>query len=105
LQTTEVNFNDTHLYTIHYSCTLIILFSYISAGLHLSDVQIDNLTLIEIEKLLQANRRSLSDFPSMPFPQHYITANLGNRLIYDELNYDAKQQKEEFQDLYKKLTG
>jgi ATP-dependent DNA helicase PIF1 len=63
------------------------------------------LTLTEIEKLLQANRRSLSDFPSMPFPQHYVTANLGNRLIYDELNYDTKQQKEEFQDLYKKLTG
>jgi hypothetical protein len=30
---------------------------------------------------------------------------LGNRLIYDELNYDAHQQKEEFNELYKSLTG
>jgi hypothetical protein len=84
------------------SLTYII---YIYAELQLTDAQIDNLTLIEIEKLLEANRRSLADYPCIPFPNHYVTAKLGNRLIYDELNYDTQQQKEEFQQLFKSLTG
>ncbi|KAK2363418.1 ATP-dependent DNA helicase PIF1 [Trifolium repens] len=73
-------------------------------GLQLSDDQIDNLTLIEIEKLLQANRKSLSDYPCIPFPDNYVTADCGNRLIYDELNYDVHQQKQEFDELFKSLT-
>jgi hypothetical protein len=73
--------------------------------LQLTEAQLDNLTLIEIEKLLEANTKSLEDFPSMPFPNNYVTAQLGNRLIYDEKNYDTKQQKEEFQNLFKSLTG
>ncbi|GAU49129.1 hypothetical protein TSUD_376720 [Trifolium subterraneum] len=73
-------------------------------GLLLTDAQIENLTLIEIEKLLQANNRSLSDFPCIPYPNNYVTANLGNRLIYNELNYDVQEQKEQFQKLFKSLT-
>ncbi|KAK2411012.1 ATP-dependent DNA helicase RRM3 [Trifolium repens] len=74
-------------------------------ALRLSDDQVDNLTLIEIEKLLQANRKSLTDYPDIPYPRNYVTAELGNRLIYDELKYDAQQQKVEFNQLFKSLTG
>ncbi|XP_045792116.1 uncharacterized protein LOC123886886 [Trifolium pratense] len=74
-------------------------------GLQLTDAQIENLTLIEIEKLLQANRKSLADFPCIPYPKHYVTANLGNRLIYDETNYDIQEQKQEFQTLFRALTA
>jgi hypothetical protein len=82
------------------------LFSITSyADLKLTEKQLDNLTLIEIQKLLEANRKSLEDFPSMPFPKQHVTAQLGNRLIYDEKNYDVQQQKKEFQELYKLLTG
>jgi hypothetical protein len=63
------------------------------------------LTLIEIEKLLEANRKSLRDYPSIPYPDNYVTAQLGNRLVYDEKNYDVQQQKIEFQNLFKTLTG
>jgi hypothetical protein len=66
---------------------------------------LDNLTLIEIEKLLQSNRKSLTDFPCIPFPNNYVTAELGNRLIYDELDYDVNQQKQEFENLFQSLTG
>jgi hypothetical protein len=62
------------------------------------------LTLIEIEKLLEANRKSLRDYPSIPYPDNYVTAQLGNRLVYDEKNYDVQQQKIEFQNLFKTLT-
>jgi hypothetical protein len=82
-----------------------LYFNTLFAALQLSDDQIDNLTLIEIEKLLQANRKSLTDYTNIPYPKNYVTAELGNRLIYDELNYDAQQQKEEFNGLYKSLTG
>jgi hypothetical protein len=41
----------------------------------------------------------------MPYPKDYVTADLGNRLIYDEHNYNVRQQKEEFDTLFQSLTG
>jgi hypothetical protein len=82
-----------------------MLFLIFHADLELTQDQIDNLTLIEIEKLLEENRKSLSDYPDIPYPSNYVTAQLGNRLIYDEKNYDVKQQKSEFETLFKSLTG
>ncbi|XP_058726187.1 uncharacterized protein LOC131597510 [Vicia villosa] len=38
-------------------------------GLRLTNEEILNLTLVEIEKLLRRSRKSLSDFPGMPKPQ------------------------------------
>jgi hypothetical protein len=60
---------------------------------------------LEIEKFLQANRRSLADFPTMPYPKGYVTETLGNRLIYDEKNYNSAEQLLEFNKLYASLTG
>ncbi|KAF1870913.1 hypothetical protein Lal_00030225 [Lupinus albus] len=51
----------------------------------LTDKQLQNLSLLEIEKLLELNRCSLKDYPCMPYPNGYITSQLGNRLIYEEL--------------------
>ena len=51
-------------------------------GLSLSDEKIANLTLIEIEKLLQKSRKSLSDYPRMPKPLGYMLEQLRNKLIY-----------------------
>jgi hypothetical protein len=75
------------------------------AELLLSDEQIQNLTLIEIEKLLQSSRRTLKDFPSLPYPNGYVLEQLGNRLIYDERNYNIDALKAEFQELFTSLTG
>ncbi|KAF1862391.1 hypothetical protein Lal_00026922 [Lupinus albus] len=74
-------------------------------GLVLTDEQLQNLTLMEIEKLLERNRRSLKDYPSMPFPYGYITSQLGNRLIYEELNYDTGELKKNFNTLFNSLRG
>ncbi|KAK2391970.1 ATP-dependent DNA helicase PIF1 [Trifolium repens] len=73
-------------------------------ALELSEEELDNLTLLEIEKFLQANRRSLADFPTMPYPKRYVTETLGNRLIYDEKNYNSAEQLLEFNKLYASLT-
>lgn len=53
-------------------------------GLSLSYEEITNLTLIEIEKNLQNNRRSLSDYPIMPKPLRYVLEQLENKLIYEQ---------------------
>ncbi|KAF1874356.1 hypothetical protein Lal_00008561 [Lupinus albus] len=74
-------------------------------GLILSVEELQNLTLLEIEKLLQRNRRSLRDYPPMPYPMGYVTSQLGNIMIYDELNYDAIELKENFNLLFQSLTG
>jgi len=61
--------------------------------------------LIEIEKLLQSSRRTLKEFSSLPYPKGYIMEKLGNRLIYDERNYNIDALKAEFQELFTSLTG
>ncbi|KAG4946474.1 hypothetical protein JHK87_042481 [Glycine soja] len=73
----------------------------------MSNIQeLQNLTLIEIEKLLEKiNRKSLKDFPSIPYPQHYVTTYLGNRLIYAELDYDVTELKSQFNNYFKSLTA
>lgn len=73
--------------------------------LQLSDNELQNITLMLIEELLQSNRRSLKDFPSMPYPQGYVTNRLGNKLIYAERDYDTTKLNEEFQNYFKSLTG
>ncbi|KAF1898129.1 hypothetical protein Lal_00032894 [Lupinus albus] len=60
-------------------------------GLMLTDEQLQNLTLLEIEKLLELNRRSLKDYPCMSYTNGYITSQLGNKLIYEELNHDTRK--------------
>ncbi|GAU50219.1 hypothetical protein TSUD_408980 [Trifolium subterraneum] len=72
--------------------------------LQLTDQELENLTLLEIEKYLQANRRTLKSFKSMPYPDGYVLEQLGNRLIYDERDYDIPTLKQEFNQLFSTLT-
>lgn len=60
---------------------------------------------MEIEKLLQANRKSLKDYPSMPYPKGYVSSQLGNRLIYEERDYDTSELQSQFQQCFNSLTG
>jgi len=75
------------------------------AGLLLTDEELQDLTLTEIEKYLQSNKRSLKEFKSMPYPSNFIPDFFGNRLIYEEKNYDPIVQKEIFEELFRSLTG
>jgi len=71
----------------------------------LTEEELNNLTLIEVEKLLQACRRTLKDCSSLPYPKGYILEQLGNRFIYDERSYDTNTLKVEHQQLFSTLTG
>ncbi|CAI8604001.1 unnamed protein product [Vicia faba] len=72
--------------------------------MQLSNAQLKNLTLIEIEIMMQSNRRSLHEFKDMPYPDSYVTRHVGNRLIYDELDYNADTERENFHNLFTALT-
>lgn len=72
--------------------------------LELTDDQIKNLTLTLIEKHMEKNIRSLKEFKGFPYPTNYVMEELGNRLIYDELNYDEDALKLEFKRLFSTLT-
>jgi len=54
---------------------------------------------------MEKNRRSLKEFKGFPYPTGYVMEELGNRLIYDELNYDVNVLKAEFERLFNCLTG
>ncbi|KAH1086548.1 hypothetical protein GYH30_018184, partial [Glycine max] len=77
-----------------------------SPALQLDDRTFQNLVLLEIEELLQANQRSLRDYPSMPYPEDAnCPAYLDNSLILVELNYNNEELRSEFEHLFSHMTA
>ena len=74
--------------------------------LHIDDEKLKNLTLLEIEKLLHPNQKSLKDYPTMPYPEGANPAwCLENSLILSELNYNNDEARLEFENLFSSMTG
>jgi hypothetical protein len=106
----QISYETHHVYDLIHVClhTYIFINSINSlnyAELQLCKQDIYDLTLCEIEKRLQANRRTLKDFKPIPYPKSYAISKLGNQLIQDELNYDKQALHKEFIHLYSSLTG
>uniref|UniRef100_A0A0R0GLI9 ATP-dependent DNA helicase n=1 Tax=Glycine max TaxID=3847 RepID=A0A0R0GLI9_SOYBN len=70
----------------------------------LTPEELKSFALIDSEKLLQSNNKSLMDFPSMPQPDIDLIGEKGNMLIYDELNYDRKVLAKECIHLMSNMT-
>uniref|UniRef100_A0A0R0JAQ0 ATP-dependent DNA helicase n=1 Tax=Glycine max TaxID=3847 RepID=A0A0R0JAQ0_SOYBN len=81
-----------------------IVFNHKRQGIQLTDKEKMHLCLTEIENLLQANRKRLRDFPSMPYPLGYAAKTHQNNLIYNELAYDREILAAEFDKCYQSLT-
>ncbi|KAL5132869.1 hypothetical protein HKD37_03G006287 [Glycine soja] len=64
----------------------------------------ETIHLCYIENMLQANRRSLRDFPSMPYPIGYAPNQHHNKLIHNEMTYDKQMLAAEFNKTYHLLT-
>jgi len=58
------------------------------ADLRILDSDLQNLCLIEIEKLLMCNGKSLKAHKSLPYPVFGELMAQTNKFIADELNYD-----------------
>ena len=64
------------------------------------------MVLREIEQLLQANQRSLRDYPSMPYPENgNLATYLDNSLILAELDYNNEELRLEFLQFFSQMTG
>jgi hypothetical protein len=61
--------------------------------------------MIEIEELLQTNKRSLRDYHGVPYPVGYVRNYVGNKLIHAQLNYDTNLLRKEFLQNFASLTG
>ncbi|XP_058741078.1 uncharacterized protein LOC131613424 [Vicia villosa] len=72
--------------------------------MQLTEAELKNLSLIEIENMLQSNRRSLHEFKDMPYLDAYATRHVGNRLIYEEHDYNTETERENFNNLFRALT-
>nr|KAJ0204134.1 hypothetical protein LSAT_V11C500232920 [Lactuca sativa] len=75
------------------------------SGLSLSEDQVKNLTLYEIEIFLLQNNSSLKDFDGMPYPDHEFVSSSNNRLITKELDFDRTTLLQEFYQLLGSLTN
>ncbi|XP_074278224.1 uncharacterized protein LOC141601817 [Silene latifolia] len=72
--------------------------------LQLTEDQLRNLALAEIEKILQKNRSTLKNHPNMPLADEELLNNDHNRLIQLERGYDRKALKQECQLNLGKMT-
>uniref|UniRef100_A0A0R0L7T8 ATP-dependent DNA helicase n=1 Tax=Glycine max TaxID=3847 RepID=A0A0R0L7T8_SOYBN len=81
-----------------------IVFNLRRQGIQLYVKETKHLCLSEIKNLLQGNRKSLRDFPSMPYPIGYAANTHGNKLIYNEMAYDKELLHAEFNKYYHSLT-
>ncbi|KAK7244370.1 hypothetical protein RIF29_39191 [Crotalaria pallida] len=65
---------------------------------------IQNLGLVEIEKILRRSGRSLSEWSSMPQPQGSTLDIMNNPLIAEQLNFCREEQLNEYQTLRSSMT-
>jgi ATP-dependent DNA helicase PIF1 len=72
--------------------------------LHIPEDELQNLCLIEIEKLLMCNGKSLKSFTCLPYPTLDSLFAKENKLISDELNYDREELHLLHEELLQKLT-
>ena len=72
--------------------------------LFISDRDLQDLCLMEIEKVLLMNGRSLKDFAGMPLVTEATLAEYGNVLMYNELNFDVDEMGNLHQQHVEKLN-
>ena len=72
--------------------------------LQLSENQLRNYALYEIEKLLIKAGKSLKDYPPMPLPDMSLIRERNNRLLEEELSYDKEALAVEYALSYTKLN-
>ncbi|XP_072084609.1 uncharacterized protein [Arachis hypogaea] len=70
----------------------------------MTEEELQILCVIEVEKLLQMNGKSLKDFSQMPFPDQDLVSQFSNSMIMNELSYDVHKLHEEHASNFNKLT-
>ncbi|KAL7602055.1 hypothetical protein Lser_V15G21000 [Lactuca serriola] len=76
-----------------------------SPDLSLSEDEVKNLTLFEIEQILLRNNSTLKNFTNMPYPNVESVSSSNNRLIIEELYFDILVIKNDFDRMFLALTN
>ncbi|GJR71556.1 putative reverse transcriptase domain-containing protein [Tanacetum coccineum] len=79
-----------------------ILYKY--PALQLTDEQIRNYYLLEIQKLLNRHGRSLAEFQDPPRPNPHLLTNLDKCLIREALEFDVNKSRVEHEQLHSLLN-
>ncbi|KAF8059640.1 hypothetical protein N665_1227s0016 [Sinapis alba] len=66
--------------------------TFAHTNLQLDDSQLQQYTLIEVEKLMRTHERSLNDFSGMPKINPDLLKQLGNSLYNQELDYNVAEE-------------
>ncbi|KAK3211141.1 hypothetical protein Dsin_015847 [Dipteronia sinensis] len=72
--------------------------------LRLTEAQLKNHALYEIEKILEKNNRSLKDFPPLPLPNRDSIHDDNNRLLTEELSHDIQRLIMEHKEMHSGLN-
>ncbi|CAA7059783.1 unnamed protein product [Microthlaspi erraticum] len=73
-------------------------------ALNLNEAQLQQYTLMEVEKLLKQNDKSLADFAGMPLPDKTILRDINNTVLRQELNFDKYKEKKEHDRMFDLLN-
>nr|DAD25034.1 TPA_asm: hypothetical protein HUJ06_026498 [Nelumbo nucifera] len=75
-----------------------------NSQIQLTDNELQNWALLEIETILNQNNKSLTNYLGMPTPSNNLIHGNLNRLIWQELSYDVTTLKVEFEHIYDPLN-
>ncbi|EOA18190.1 hypothetical protein CARUB_v10006669mg [Capsella rubella] len=70
-----------------------------------SDKELQSYTLIEIERILAQNDRSLTDFEDMPKSDKELLKKMKNSMLQDETSYNIDKEEKEYSMLIKTLNN
>jgi len=71
----------------------------------LPSIELHNLGLLKIERILNRNGRSLQNFPPMPLPSIEAPVHATNQLIINELDYDTALETSRFESVVRGLNS
>lgn len=74
-------------------------------SLNLTDEEVQQYVLLELQKLLNDHDKSLADFPDMPLPEKNTLSNVKNSMIQEEKNYNADEENKTHSELFSKLNS
>ena len=77
---------------------------FVYADLIVSDDEKKNVALYYIEELMRSRGNTLRSWPELPYPDERYVSEFGNRLIYDETDYNPVEMQSEYERLYASLT-
>ncbi|XP_016195611.1 uncharacterized protein LOC107636628 [Arachis ipaensis] len=77
----------------------------LGTALTVTPEELQTFCLIEIEKLLQNNGKSLKDYAGMPLPNVGLISTFSNSMVVREMQYDVSEMLAQHDDYFAQLTA